>query len=603
MDHIPQPIHNLTRSAIKAPYICTSHIIYDDRGFLTYPYRVGIDLEDLCHKDEAHSPTLIPFFQAWLWFGLLGETLGVGSRSQIRQKVASLESFTTTLEGDNKILSTTGLVDAIVKRKETTSLCSANEVLLQRFDAALTIATKAVNSILQTPACQSHLSRAKTHSDLGGLYTVLLTVQILVDTLYMHRSYLFSRHHGGHGIPKMAKLAPHSGLVDVLLREAGWCHFQSRKVKDSLQIKYFLSSTQNQNRCMQDECNGDECPGNGDEYRGRCKEESIRPHHTSSTCMCDMIQIRDCVIDSMALAQQVPLLTFDKSSKGARSLEASGVSLQPKAPGPAFVAFSHVRNKALGNTTCLGLPYCQLSLLQEVANDTIEDARRPVPFFIDTLCLPQNLGSKKESLKRLHHVFRQAFAVVVLDTSLLVANVGSDVDCLLRIRYSDWKSRLWTLQEGSLANRLLFKFANRTVNIDDLLRKSNPKALPSILDTPLEVFSPQLNRDVLLTRVLALDQDLKDFKGIDATVELDIKRKMRRVVRLGYLGVPRLCYLRNEEEHVQSSVVAEALRAFYFENLEHSCRTDEVIRKRIYSVCSFVESQGLFDDCPQVLDP
>ncbi|KAI0597007.1 hypothetical protein F4775DRAFT_562076 [Biscogniauxia sp. FL1348] len=600
MDHIPQPIHGLTRPAIQVPYLCTSRISYDDRGFLTYPYRVGIDLTDVCRKDEAYSPSLLPFLQAWLWFGLLGETLGAGSRSHIKQKVASLESFTTTIEGDKKVLCTAGLISAIVKRRETTSFCSANGVLLQRFDASLTVATEAVNSILQTPTCQRHLSQAKTHSDLGEFYLVLLAVQILVDTLSLHRNYLFSRdydHDHGPSIPKTAKLAPHSGLVEVLLRDAGWCHFQSRKVRDSLQVKYFLSSMQKQNRCMRVGCNGDECPG-------RCDDESIHPCHTTSTCMCDMMQINDTVIESIALAQEVPLLTCDESSKGVRRLTAGGISLQSKAPSPpAFVAFSHVRNRGLGNTACLGLPYCQLSLLQEIANDTIEDARRPVPFFIDTLCLPSNVKSKKAALKQLHHVFQQASAVVVLDPSLGAANVGSDVDCLLRIRYSDWKSRLWTLQEGSLARRLLFKFANRTVNLDDLLRKSDPKMLPSMLAEPLEVFSPQLSQEVLLARVLAFDRDLRYFEGVDAAVDPGMKSRMRAVLRLGYLGVPRLCYLRNAEEHILSSVVVEALGTYYYETIVPNCKNDEAIRKRVYSIDSFVQSQGLFNESYHMRHP
>src|ERR1035437_4789414 len=134
MDHIPYPIHNLSRQLIRIPYICDSQFSYDDQGFLTYPSRVGIDLVDLCTIDNALSlsPALAPFLQAWIWFGLLGETLGVGSRSHIPQKNCSFKVFIKSLPDGGEILTTAELKTAALRRRETTLFPSMNNSFRSR---------------------------------------------------------------------------------------------------------------------------------------------------------------------------------------------------------------------------------------------------------------------------------------------------------------------------------------------------------------------------------------------------------------------------------------------------------------------------------------
>jgi len=103
MNHIPIPlvgpqfqifIDSLAHPQWQVPFLSSQRWTYDDQGFLTFPERAAVDTSQLLAKDCNHLllEELAPFLQEWLWFGLLGETIGiVGSRVQI--PIASRTTF------------------------------------------------------------------------------------------------------------------------------------------------------------------------------------------------------------------------------------------------------------------------------------------------------------------------------------------------------------------------------------------------------------------------------------------------------------------------------------------------------------------------------
>lgn len=562
MDHIPRPIYDLSRPSIKIPYICTPHFIYDDLGFLTYPDRLGIDVRELCSKDMACSPLLAPFVQAWLWFGLLGETLGIGSRSNSEQKVASCQSFIETLPGGDKILNTTNLKDAVLKRRKSTAFSSAAESFRERFDSCLIIAAQAANSILETPTSQKQVAQAQSHQDLGIVHLILLSVQILTDSLRSYRGALFSSGFH-HALPRSPELGLRPDLLNVLLGEAGWCRFQIWRTDADLPIKFFLSSTFKNSHPGPAPCSQEACS------RWTASKQSMRPRHSSATCICETIKVPVSTINAIAQKKLVALLTFSENSAGKREFSIQETSIRSPNTGVPYVAFSHVRSRGLGNTAAHSLPFCQLSLLQDIANDALGSLTTPVPFYIDTMCLPLERDQKKQSLKELAMVFDKASAVVVLDHWLMAATTGSDLDRLLRIRYSDWKTRLWTLQEGSLAKKLLFRFANGTYDLDEVLQRFEPEAPFSILSRALETNWPCFDSKLTLARLQAFDYDMKSVIDWTSVGGPYTKTRLRTVLRLGYLGFPRYRYFRENSERVQSSFVLHALETVYFEGLSH----------------------------------
>ena len=94
----------------------------------------------------------------------------------------------------------------------------------------------------------------------------------------------------------------------------------------------------------------------------------------------------------------------------------------------------------------------------------------PKYFWIDTICVPLKPEDIKETaIINMQNVYTSANRVLVLDADLLTAQVNAsnpdkpveireDVSVLITV--SNWQKRFWTLQEGVLAKRLWFQFAN-----------------------------------------------------------------------------------------------------------------------------------------------
>lgn len=91
--------------------------------------------------------------------------------------------------------------------------------------------------------------------------------------------------------------------------------------------------------------------------------------------------------------------------------------------------------------------------------------------WIDTLCCPvRPPKAKKLSLSKMQEVYQRATSVLVLDASLSIYDSRSMdvVEKLARIFTSGWLRRLWTLQEGALAEHLYFQFSDCAISLDDL---------------------------------------------------------------------------------------------------------------------------------------
>ena len=92
MDHLATPmVDNSVPEHADIPYLCNEQFTYDDLGWLTYPERAGVDVHHLCNGGDENGELLAfaPFLQSWLWFGLLGEAIGIRSRTDHAQRIAS----------------------------------------------------------------------------------------------------------------------------------------------------------------------------------------------------------------------------------------------------------------------------------------------------------------------------------------------------------------------------------------------------------------------------------------------------------------------------------------------------------------------------------
>lgn len=77
--------------------------------------------------------------------------------------------------------------------------------------------------------------------------------------------------------------------------------------------------------------------------------------------------------------------------------------------------------------------------------------------FIDTMCIPVcDSDLKRNAISRPGQVYSQASKVLVIDKELML--VGEDpVEQMVQLLTCEWHRRLWTLQEGRLARRLLIQ--------------------------------------------------------------------------------------------------------------------------------------------------
>ena len=141
-----------------------------------------------------------------------------------------------------------------------------------------------------------------------------------------------------------------------------------------------------------------------------------------------------------------------------------------------YIAISHVWSQGLGNRHNNTIWLCQLQRLQQYANHLVPPTHRPVPMWIDTICVPLEPDARMEAIKSMDAVYQNALAVLVVDQTLIDFDLSSaiakskeeghgtrsglegwQIEMLMRIKASPWAQRLWTYNEAFLAQQLFFQ--------------------------------------------------------------------------------------------------------------------------------------------------
>ena len=193
-------------------------------------------------------------------------------------------------------------------------------------------------------------------------------------------------------------------------------------------------------------------------------------------------------------------------------------------PGAAntLVAISHVRSEGLGNWLSNSLPLCQLSQLQGLVNNLYPSSHHPVPFWIDTACIPLTAPGDALALEALNVIYKHADVVLALDAAILKSVATLPGECLLQIKKSAWAQRLWTIREGALAKSLHFQFGSTAVDLDEIIRQysaSSDQNLPLADRTTVQTTNGQLpfmteeSNAMFLELCLMLERDLRAALG------------------------------------------------------------------------------------------
>jgi len=167
------------------------------------------------------------------------------------------------------------------------------------------------------------------------------------------------------------------------------------------------------------------------------------------------------------------------------TLGSSGLEVHKSTDIP-YIALSHVWADGLGSTSEDGLPTCQLQQLS-----TLVSTLRPnAAFWIDSICVPKAELARKRAIGMMARTYRDAEAVLVLDSGLQLMKSTESVGAkLLAVLTSGWMRRLWTLQEGVLAKQLYIQFADTHKALGDLIPPINNMLLqPYQTDLAAELF-------------------------------------------------------------------------------------------------------------------
>ncbi|KAF4335659.1 het domain protein [Fusarium beomiforme] len=579
MDHIPSPSDDLAHAPIEVPCLFGYGFAYDDQGMLTYPARVGIDTTRLAVNTEPRLPLLdaAAFIQAWLWCGLLQEGFRVGFRPTTAPKHARSDLFVKHIDG-LPFVSMKRLSEVASRACNLDRSPVAGDWHRERVLSCIDTASGFVEEVFRNTASETKLLVQDGRGRLPETTAVLLSVQVLCWTLL-----------AGLNIPvysdsKTSSLHPplrqSTQIVDFLLQRSGWHHRDIAKLPQNIIFRHYLSFYRRQtDRSSGSWSMGADTSSSASPPSGHGNKLALVPKHTHPGCRCEFISANSAEVEDSFPKGKLVLVRFVQEtccivtqSIRIESVVAMAPTMAPftsEAQVPPFLAISHVRSEGLGNDTGHSLPFCQLAHLQSLADTVCASAEKSEAYFwIDSLCLPQNRYKRKLAVQAVWQVFRAARAVVVVDPQLSRHLVSSSEEALLRIRYSPWKSRLWTLEEGFFSLRLLFCFANRIVSLDEMLRdfESSRSALPlgavpilqpcqALLAVRDEERLPnilvKLGYDVRLLMQVGSSSSSGTFAAADVKVDEGrhvSKGSMQRLLRLGYLMASKFRYLLEDDE-------------------------------------------------------
>lgn len=191
-------------------------------------------------------------------------------------------------------------------------------------------------------------------------------------------------------------------------------------------------------------------------------------HH----CKCELWQSDATELRNIIETESIVVLKADFTASG----ELWSLRMVPARDHDEYIAISHVWADGLGNPNANALRMCAINAiipkLLAIRNKRSESNPKELFFWLDTLCCPvEPEWAKLKVLSTMTDIYQNASEVLVLDAGI-EACLATDTDVTyiaLVVLTSLWMWRVWTLQEGVLANDLWFKFADDFIDADQLL--------------------------------------------------------------------------------------------------------------------------------------
>jgi hypothetical protein len=481
MDHLPLP-RGVASSSFDVPFVAMvdydqeesstlSERDYDRQEFSTFPYRQDFQFDEFTSAGEAAS-----FIQSWLYFGLL---------EAILKKPLDRSTFLVRYEGrpgnfvSSRALACIDLQFLPLQDSEEDDdddLPHGGEDMERIFH-------------LVEFAEQKGIDLDKTYKSAPDpLPVILLSIRVLVETLYV--VFLGVLKHGEWHrmiwqLPD-TKSAATTRLISRTMLNNGWCPFQ---IRSALELRTPLV-------CYVAQMHRHQPPRI---MHANCAEESgciafnvsngkYETRHVMDGCSCKPVPIPVFEMRRIIHDGGIPL-AFTKRDK-----KTGKISLGIKAATSAdlYVAFSHVWADGLGNEDANALPVCRLEQL-ETHLDNCSRLTQSIGsghyfsfdfirmsysyhtklFWLDTLCIPRAVPRdlrgedydededskevkelKQIAINNITPTFAGASRVIILDAEIKNNFQLKDsewTEVALRLIFSNWMGRCWTLEEGALS--------------------------------------------------------------------------------------------------------------------------------------------------------
>lgn len=454
------------------PYLVKTK--YDLQGFHSFPNRAGWQIEEdgLFHRTPGvtHHNTeqdLSAFLQAWLFFGLLTEVLGLSEHIDI-------DDFTFCNEYGDWVVHTKKL-PAYIRTWSSSIQNHSGRATGQLLKAQLALDEAylwiskycSVSSLEKKPIWNLQPMVSLSLMTLGE--TLSHAKAGIIESSNVQMSGWFESACQGWG---------YSDKLLHTMRNDGWCPYFLRVLQGTLRksasgLLYAMHlSHPKELKLSHGLCTPHSCKArNYGSYRDR--------HWlTEEMCQCTSIPVDITKLTNILADGGCPLLTYNKGDQI--------VDVVRKEYGTIYTIFSHVFADGFGNPEENSLPSCRLDnfvdILGRLSNadqslhtaTTMTAPSKSACFWIDTLAIPvkhQYSELRRKAIKDMHLMYIDATYTVVLDAGLMTQNRGNSyAETAMKIATSFWMTRLWTLQEACLSRRLLFNFSDTLVDVDTLER-------------------------------------------------------------------------------------------------------------------------------------
>jgi len=459
MDHLPQFSPSGPRMLV--PYLPKEP--YDNLDFFTYPNRRRYGDASKVDFGCASLDDVQEFLQNWLYFGFLNELLGVDGAEFIR--------FT---ENSQAVVTSVRLPHYLERWRAWELMQQAADEQAGGGKRRRLIRTLEVLRTVRLWLTRFTSGRPpeSAHEQAGEARTMILEPSIATSIMVL--GFCISRAIKDIWTLAMTEINTNFGESEYMLTrllEAGWCPQDVFMVRKFLSVDciYYLTSMKplraqgSHTGCSEYACIVD-----------NIDEKTYQTRHVEDSCECGYFGPYEWETNKILENGGIPVICVDLERDEASPawLKVTDYQLGNEVE---YIAISHVWADGLGNTTRTTLPMCQLRRLQGFVNElcqlnqTDNEKKQSVPFWIDTLCVPVQRAYRNLAISRMRHTYRYAAKVLVLDAEILSGSRKLDyVNCCARIFMSRWQRRLWTLQEGVLAQDLYFQFRDGTLRLDDL---------------------------------------------------------------------------------------------------------------------------------------